>query len=230
MKWAPGREVRNEIKFWLDCLQVVTVAGAVLAAFITWSTYRDQQARQASEQRQRIEAIARDQEAKAQARADLEDQRHREQQQRAIEQENRGKEQLAAMKRELQRPYQEKKLALYLDAARVVAHLSSSPDVNKEATEARFWELYWGELAFVESRSDQERPGGTPSVERLMVEFCHQYFTPIRCVKGASLGPDNSDPLAGAVKTKSAPGETGALELARNASKEIRDEWERLGR
>src|SRR5258705_10812147 len=120
MKWARGKETRDEIKFWLDCLQVVTVAGAVLAAFITWSSYRGQQARQASEERQRIEAIARDQETKVQARADLEDQRHREQEQRAIEQEKRGKEQLAAMKLELQRPYQEKKLALDLDAARIV--------------------------------------------------------------------------------------------------------------
>ena len=69
------------------------------------------------------------------------------------------KAQVAAIKRELERPYQEKKLVLYLDAARVLAHLASSPDVDRLATEARFWELYWGELAFVESSTVEKSYG-----------------------------------------------------------------------
>jgi hypothetical protein len=35
---------------------------------------------------------------------------------------------------------------VYLDAARVLAHLAATPDVDREKTEARFWELYWGSL------------------------------------------------------------------------------------
>jgi hypothetical protein len=139
MVWAPNEETRIAVKFWLDCLQVVIVAGGVLAASIVWSNYKSA-----------TETARLEQAGRAQARLDLEDQRHREQEQRATEQEKRSKEQLEATKRELQRPYQEKKLSLYLDASRVLAHLVATPDVNKDATEARFWELYWGELVFVE--------------------------------------------------------------------------------
>ena len=73
---------------------------------------------------------------------------------RAADLERNSREQLTNVRRELQRPYEEKKLNLYLDAARVLAHLATSPSVDKENTEARFWELYWGELAFVESRTE----------------------------------------------------------------------------
>jgi Tfp pilus assembly protein PilE len=226
MVWAPKEETRTAIKFWLDCLQVVTVAGGVLAALITWSSFK------AETEKARLEQVNR-----ALARLDLEEQRHKEQEQRAkdqeqraIEQEKRSKEQLEATKRELQRPYQERKLSLYLDASRVLAHLAATPDVNKDATEARFWELYWGELAFVESTvSEEERKGPKPSVERLMVLFCHQYFTPQRCVKGGSGGPDPKS-ATGSVKLMGAPGEIEAIDLARHASKEIRDEWEKLGK
>jgi hypothetical protein len=59
---------------------------------------------------------------------------------------------IKATQRELARPYYEKQLSLYLDASRVVAHLAKQPTGReKEELEARFWELYWGELAFVES-------------------------------------------------------------------------------
>ena len=226
MVWAPKEETRIAIKFWLDCLQVVAVAGGVVAAVIAWSNYKAE-----------IEKTRLEQDNKAQARLDLEEQRHREQEQRAkdqeqraIEQEKRSKEQLEATKRELQRPYQEKKLNLYLDASRVLAHLAAAPDVDKDATEARFWELYWGELAFVESTvSDEERGGPKPSVERLMVLFCHQYFTPQRCVKGGSGGPGPNS-ASGIIKLTGAPGEVEAIDLARHASKEIRDEWEKLGK
>ncbi|MCK1354635.1 hypothetical protein IVB56_27195 [Bradyrhizobium sp. CW7] len=226
MVWAPKEETRTAIRFWLDCLQVVTVAGGVLAALITWSNFK------ADTEKARLE-----QENRAQARVDLEEQRHREQEQRArdqeqrsIEQEKRSKEQLEATKRELRRPYQERKLSLYLDASRVLAHLAATPDINKDATEARFWELYWGELAFVESSvSEEERGGPRPSVEGLMVQFCHRYFDPQRCVKAGSGGPD-SQSTSGSTKMVGAPGQMEAIDLARNASKEIRDEWEKLGK
>src|ERR1700760_1499221 len=56
-------------------------------------------------------------------------------------------------RREARKPYEEKKLALYLDAARIAAHLTAAPDgPDKVQTEERFWELYWGELAFVETK------------------------------------------------------------------------------
>jgi hypothetical protein len=189
MVWAPSEGTRVAVKFWLDCLQVVTVIAGVSTAVGTFVYHsRDQQAR-------------------------------------AIEQGARADEQLAAAKRDMQRPYQEKKLTLYLDAARVLAHLASSPSVDREKMEARFWELYWGELAFVESRTEEEGNGGPkPSVERLMVQFCHQYFNPERCRGG------NADPRE-TVKVRTNAGEAAAaIELARGASKEIRDQWERIGR
>jgi hypothetical protein len=189
MVWAPSEATRVAVKFWLDCLQVVTVIAGVSTAVGTFVYHsRDQQAR-------------------------------------AIEQSVRADEQLAATKRDMQRPYQEKKLTLYLDAARVVAHLASSPTVDREKTEARFWELYWGELAFVESRTVEEGTGGpNPSVERLMVQFCHLYFSPERCAGGT---PESRGP----VKLQTNPADArAAIELAHGASKEIRDQWERIGR
>ena len=121
MKLAPDPETRSAIKFWLDCLQVATVIGGIITAVVTFKNYKDEQTVRATEQAERAKA-----------------------------QEQHTKETLATTKRELEAPYQEKKLAVYLDAARVLAHLAATPDLDKEKTEARFWELYWGELAFVE--------------------------------------------------------------------------------
>jgi hypothetical protein len=114
-------------------------------------------------------------------------------------------------RRELSRPYSEKQLDLYLDAARVVARLATSPDgADRSETEARFWELYWGELAFVESRAKDA--GGKPSVEDLMVEFCQEYFNPELCHD------------AGRAKV------VAAFKLSRLASDEVRQHWENIGR
>jgi hypothetical protein len=129
MKLAPDEETRKAIKFWLDCLQIVTVIVAIVTAFITFHSYTSDQQARAVEQKDR-----------------------------AMAQEQQAKEQLATAKRELERPYEEKKLALYLDAARVLAHLAASPDVDNKKTEARFWELYWGELAFVETEVAEDGP------------------------------------------------------------------------
>jgi hypothetical protein len=126
-----------------------------------------------------------------------------------VERDRQVREHEAAVRRELRQPYEEKKLSLYLEASRVVAHLAATPTIEKDAYEARFWELYWGELAFVESTTGDENMGGpNPSVERLMVNFCHQVF-PGQCSKGPSVGST-----------------AAAIELARQASKEIRHEWE----
>jgi hypothetical protein len=194
MAWAPKEETRVAIKFWLDCLQVVTVIVGVVTAAVTFLNYSKEQQSQAAEEGRRV-----------------------------AEQNKHAKEQLDAVRRELERPYQERKLSLYLDAARVLAHLASSPHNNKEATEARFWELYWGELAFVESRTEGEKNNGPLSVEHLMVQFCHEYFDPSRCTKGGS-------PSAGSTKVRSTPTEAAAINMARQASEEIRDRWENIGR
>jgi hypothetical protein len=183
MVWAPTKANREAIKFWLDCLQIVTVVVGVVAVGGTF--YFNSVAERA----------------------------------RAAEQARREEDQLAAIKRELERPYQEKKLALYLDAARVLAHLAASPTVDKERTEARFWELYLGELAFVESMTENETQGGPPAVESLMVDFCHKYFEPGRCGK--------SDEASGKEQTN--PTENAAINMARQASKEIRKQWEQAG-
>jgi hypothetical protein len=51
--------------------------------------------------------------------------------------------------RELRKPYEEKKLTFYTDAVRVLAHLAAVPGSSSEAeTETRFWELFWGGVAF----------------------------------------------------------------------------------
>jgi hypothetical protein len=99
--------------------------------------------------------------------------------------------------RELQKPYEEKRLAFYTEAARVLAHLSSRPEVLKLETEARFFELFWGELPFVES----------PEIKSVMEEFCRDYFTGSTC-------------------EKSEAGRSGiALRMSKQGSKEIRDKW-----
>lgn len=199
MVWAPSEQNQKATKFWLDCLQVVTVVAGVSTAVATFVYHSiDQRNRAADLERHTQEQLV-DQRSRA---ADLE--RH-------------NQEQLANVRRELQRPYEERKLNLYLDAARVLAHLASSPSVDKENSEARFWELYWGELAFVESRTEEERSRSSPSVERLMVQFCHQYFTPDRCTTGVGGG--------GAAKDSRTPTERAAIEMARGASQEIRNQW-----
>ena len=96
MVWAPKQATQKAMKFWLDCLQIVTVVGGVSTAVATF-VYHSQAERN-----------------------------------RAIEQDQRAKDQLAATQRELQRPYEEKKLNLYLDAARVLAHLATAPSVDRE--------------------------------------------------------------------------------------------------
>jgi len=182
---TPDAKTRRAIKFWLDCLQIVTVFLAVAVAGIQWHEFNVERA------------------------------------ERARIQDQQARDQLAATKRELERPYQERKLAIYLDAARVLAHLAASPNVEKQRTEARFWELYWGELAFVESQTADEKVG-EPSVEHLMVTFCEAYFDPGRC-STANAGRDSRT-------GQRTPIEAAAIELALQASKEIRDRAAQVGK
>jgi hypothetical protein len=103
---------------------------------------------------------------------------------------------------ELRRAYDEKQLELYLDASRVAAHLAAVPadDSEHEALLARFWELYWGQLAFVES----------PDVEAKMVKVCELYVS----------RDDTSRCHAGTGSNLGA-----AIELARVGSEEVKARW-----
>jgi hypothetical protein len=111
-----------------------------------------------------------------------------------------------AVERELRKPYDEKQLALYLDAARVLAHLAAAPENEHEKTEARLWELYWGELAFVESKH----------IEKLMVLFCEKHFTGSnKCHTQGSKDLDHPPTP-----------EAAAINMSHEANKEIRKRWE----
>ena len=77
-----------------------------------------------------------------------------------LEAERREGERLSEARRiEATRPFLEKQLDLYAEAARVCARIASAHD--GAGAVARFWELYWGELALVENRE----------VEAKMVRF-----------------------------------------------------------
>jgi len=113
----------------------------------------------------------------------------------------------ADVKRELQRPYDEKQLNLYLEAARVTARLGKYRDVADNATEIRFWELYWGELAFVESKE----------VRSMMVKFCQKRFG-----NGCGDSPDDKNPPDDLLKA--------AITLSTKASEEVQRRWLRPGK
>ena len=80
----------------------------------------------------------------------------------------RDQERYAQTRRiEATRPFLEKQLALYGEAARVCAQIASSSPAPEAV--ARFWELYWGELALVENKD----------VEAAMVSFGNTlHFSP----------------------------------------------------
>jgi hypothetical protein len=56
IKLAPDPETRSAIKFWLDCLQVVTVIGGIITAVVTFKNYKDEQTVHAKEQADRANA------------------------------------------------------------------------------------------------------------------------------------------------------------------------------
>ena len=59
---------------------------------------------------------------------------------------------------EVQKPFLEKQLALYFEAAQVAGRLVTlQPGADRwNANESRFWELYWSELSMVESEAVEE--------------------------------------------------------------------------
>jgi hypothetical protein len=114
---------------------------------------------------------------------------------------------------ELSRPYYVKQLDLYLESARVTARLAAmkKDDPGYQETVNRFWELYWGELAFVESRpQDREKFADGKSVEELMVGICREYVS-----------PDNPGKCT---STENSP-QARAIALAHHESEEIRSRW-----
>ncbi|MEG3792423.1 hypothetical protein V1318_20070 [Lysobacter sp. CCNWLW3] len=74
-------------------------------------------------------------------------------------QQREGERLSEARRIEATRPFLEKQLELYAEAARVCARIASGHGGTDAV--ARFWELYWGELALVENRQ----------VEAKMVRF-----------------------------------------------------------
>jgi hypothetical protein len=59
----------------------------------------------------------------------------------------------ASRKIEATKPFLERQLKLYTEAAQTAATLSTTADTRERAKATRrFWELYWGELALVENR------------------------------------------------------------------------------
>lgn len=112
---------------------------------------------------------------------------------------------LWSFENQLQAPYDEKQLSLYLEAARVAADLAKLPNgTHRDKSVRRFWQLYWGELAFVESRAGLKDEN---SIESRMVKLCNAVF-----------GKDNCK-----AEPKSLAG--CAINLSHAASDEIQSRW-----
>lgn len=99
-------------------------------------------------------------------------------------------------------PFYQKQLDIYAEAARVSARLASIPESDPAypAVVGRFWELYWGDLSFVESSDVAAR----------MVNICRTYVSarnPQRCT------------------TRDEAGQGLAIDLARQAAQEIKARW-----
>jgi hypothetical protein len=95
-------------------------------------------------------------------------------------QQQQATDQVQSIKRELARPYDERQLGMYLEVSKIIADLATLPEGDeRKKAEQRFWELYWGELTFVESRMDG--PKGEKSVEGMMIKFCEQVYGNERC-------------------------------------------------
>jgi hypothetical protein len=110
--------------------------------------------------------------------------------------------------RELRKPYEEKQLNLYLEAAKIAARMGKDVGDNRpidQTVKDRFWELYWGELPFVES----------PEVRALMENICRVHFPPL-----------TKDQPCGFPEKKSTDDRIrAAMDLALCASKQIKARW-----
>jgi hypothetical protein len=102
--------------------------------------------------------------------------------------------------RESQKPFLERQLAFYFEAARVTGKLATLTPNKSVANQdqpvsedwawarRRFWELYWGELAAVES----------PEVARAMVQFGNGLHEIEKCVDKGDSCIGRQDSLTGA--------------------------------
>ena len=84
---------------------------------------------------------------------------------RDLEQRHIEAKQIAETRKlEATRPFLDKQLTLYIETIQIVAKIATlEASEEREQVLKRFWELYWGELALVES----------PKVERAMREFAY---------------------------------------------------------
>jgi len=116
--------------------------------------------------------------------------------------------------RESQKPFLEKQLQFYFEAARVTAKLATLSPSHEATTAApenwewarrRFWELYWGELGVVES----------PDVAGAMVRFGHRLNEVAVCFERKEAN----------CQVKQATLEGLSLDLAREIRKSIELGW-----
>jgi hypothetical protein len=96
----------------------------------------------------------------------------------------------------------------------VVARLAATPVgvAGMTDSEAKFWELYWGELAFFESSE----------IKTLMEEFCTLAFSEARC-SGQPTSSSNAT-LTNSAQTRAAMN-LKAIAIAQRASQEIKKDW-----
>jgi hypothetical protein len=110
--------------------------------------------------------------------------------------------------KQLEAPYDEKQLNLYIEAGKVAADLAKlprGPGLERAKAEQRFWELYWGELPFVESHYAVR---GELSIEARMVRLCEAIFDKKECQPRTAVSL-----------------EACAIRLSILASNEIQEHW-----
>jgi hypothetical protein len=108
----------------------------------------------------------------------------------ALREEGRQAEASRVAVRESQKPFLERQLAFYFEAAKATGTLSTRGLQDQEWASARkrFWELYWGELGVVESRQ----------VASGMVAFGNTLKELEKCVDDRKTCDDLQRPLTGA--------------------------------
>jgi len=108
--------------------------------------------------------------------------------------------------RESQKPFLERQLVFYFEAAKATGALSTRGPQDQEWASARkrFWELYWGELGVVES----------PQVASGMVAFGQTLKELEKCVDDRKTCDDLQRPLTGA-----------SIALAHNIRESIQAGW-----
>jgi hypothetical protein len=91
----------------------------------------------------------------------------------------RSIENLKARRLAITKPFLEKQLELYSEATRVASQVAMKLGKEGDEARARFWELYWGELALVEN----------PEVENAMVEMSEalESGAPVTTLRSKSL-------------------------------------------